>query len=167
MHVPTLAINYWPPDCSPRLLQRFAAAQYAVQVVENETYLGLRTHCKHKSRRGAVRGQSGRRKNLIPDQGSRFTHPAQTHVSPREGDLAAVLEPSHNHRSLAIVQGSLTHFEMKRVFVFPICRAAGFTLRNEKKCLPGFQLEKLKVRKHNPFGAARHGRLFFCPSPAP
>ena len=23
-------------------------------------------------------------------------------------------------------------------------RAAGFTLRNEKKCLPGFQLEKLK-----------------------
>ena len=31
-----------------------------------------------------------------------------------------MLEPSHNHRSLAIVQGSLTHFEMKRVFVFPI-----------------------------------------------
>ena len=25
-----------------------------------------------------------------------------------------------------------------------LCRAAGFTLRNEKKCLPGFQLEKLK-----------------------
>ena len=118
MHVPTLAINYWPPDCSPRLLQRFAAAQYAVQVVENETYLGLRTHRKHKSRRGAVRGQSGRRKNLIKVHG--FTHPAQTHVSPREGDLAAVLEPSLNHRSLAIVQGSLTHFEMKRVFVFPI-----------------------------------------------
>jgi len=29
-------------------------------------------------------------------------------------------------------------------FLLAYRRAAGFTLRNEKKCLPGFQLEKLK-----------------------
>ena len=40
-------------------------------------------------------------------------------------------------------------------------RAAGLALRNEKTCLPGFQLRKLKNPEHISFGAARHGTWYF------